>query len=290
MSLTDKQKAIRLTGIGSSESAAIAGLPAFVKPIEVYQEKTNPTFEREQTFLMRMGHFLEGPNLEILSEREGVKVSSPGTWKHPELPIVDTVDGIATYPDGREVPVEAKLVLPWNAQEFGPEETDEVPLPYYAQCQHHLWARRQQGFKDDLCLMPVLLGVTEWRLYRIPWDPELADTLMGHSLAFWQRHVVPRIPPPPDGTKAYTDYLAEKYPQPQKVIVPADNQAEAAAKAYLQAKAASEVAEKAMTQAANLLRAAVADAEGMTGAGWAATWKADKNGKRTFRLKEGAIQ
>jgi predicted phage-related endonuclease len=134
------------------------------------------------------------------------------------------------------------------------------------------------------------VGLTEWRLYRVPWVPEIAESLIRHSLEFWANHVVPRIPPPPDGTKAYTDYLAEKYPQPQKVIVPADNQAEAAAKAYLQAKAASEVAEKAMTQAANLLRAAVADAEGMTGAGWAATWKADKNGKRTFRLKEGAIQ
>lgn len=290
MSLTPEQKAIRRTGIGSSESASVAGIPAFVKPIEVYREKTEDGFEREQTFLMRMGHFLEGPNLEILAEREGGVVRSPGTWKHPDLPIVDTPDAVFAYANGKEAPIEAKLVLPWNAQEFGPEGTDKVPFNYWMQCQHHIWARREQGFKDELCLMPVLVGVTEWRLYRIPLDKTLAESLINDSVGFWKRHVLPRVPPPPDATKAYTEYLAEKYPQVKPEIVAADDQAEAAAQRYLRAKAAAESAEKAMTEAANLLRAAVKDAEGVTGNRWAATWKADKNGKRTFRLKEGAIQ
>jgi predicted phage-related endonuclease len=236
---------------------------------------------------MEMGHLTEPINLALLVKNEGVAVRLGETWKHPTLPIVDTVDGIATYPDGRTAPVEAKLVLPWNAQEFGAEGTDEVPLPYYAQCQHHLWARRQQGHQETFCLMPVLVGVLEWRLYRIPWDEALAANLIKHAVNFWEKHILPKVPPPPDGTKDYAQYLAAKYPQTQSVVLPADADAERAAEIYRKAKKAADDADARMTEAANLLRNYVKEAEGVSGNGWSATWKADKNGRRTFKLKEG---
>jgi hypothetical protein len=99
--------------------------------------------------------------------------------------------------------------------------------------------------------------------------------------------VVPRTPPPPDGTKAYAQYLAEKYPQVREVVLPATAEAEVAAEAYRKARKAADEAERRMTEAANLLRSTMREAEGLSGNGWSATWKADKNGKRSFRLKEG---
>lgn len=287
--LSDADKELRRLGIGSSESAAIAGLPSFVKPIEVWRSKLEPGYEAEQTFIMRMGELLEDDNITLLEEREGITVAKVGTWKHPTLPIVDTPDGIATLKDGRSTaPVEAKLVLPWQAQEFGEEFTDQVPKPYYAQAQHHLWARRQRGFEDAFCFMPVFVGLTEHRLYIIPWVPELAADLIQRDLAFWHAHVVTGVPPEPDGTLEYTHYLAQKYPQTQRVVLSANDDAEREAQVYLKEKAASEAATLRMTEAANRLRDIVKEAEGVAGKGWAASWKADKNGKRSFRLKEGA--
>lgn len=295
MSLTDEQKRIRREGIGSSESACIAGIPAFTAPIDVFRSKVEGQ-ERDSSFLMEMGHLTEPANLALLERNTGASVVPGYTWKHPTLPIVDTVDGVATFSQdvllagrlqvkaGTTAPVEAKLVLPWNAQEFGEEGTDEVPLPYYAQAQHHLWSRRQQGFQEEFCLMPVLVGVLEWRLYVIPWDPELAETLIGHSLRFWERHVLTKVAPPVDGSRSYAQYLAEKYPQPQSIVLPATAEAEQAAADYLKAKEVMDQAEKFMTEAANRLRLATGDAEGLKGNGWDASWKANKNGVRTLKV------
>jgi hypothetical protein len=57
----------------------------------------------------------------------------------------------------------------------------------------------------------VLIGGQDFRTYTVEWDDAILD-LVAEEREFWEDHVVPRIPPPWDGTAAATRYLRSQYP------------------------------------------------------------------------------
>ena len=58
--LTDAQRAMRLTGVGASEVAAIVGESPYGGPLSVYLEKVDPEHGFAGNFATRRGHALEG--------------------------------------------------------------------------------------------------------------------------------------------------------------------------------------------------------------------------------------
>jgi predicted phage-related endonuclease len=286
MPLTDEQKAQRRLGIGSSEIAALAGLPAFMTPIEVYRAKVEENFDRDAGWFGVIGSLLEDDVLELLRRKDGYTYEYPGTLKHPLFPIVATPDAVARK-DGTLYAVEAKTALPWRMDGFGAEGTDEVPPCYLVQCQWHMLVLRAHGYAVAECLVPVLVGTLELRIYRVPFDAALAENLVGVAMEFWNTHVLPRVPPPVDGTAAYADYLAQAYSAPEPQTLPANDDAEKWAKEYARTSAIYETIKKELELAKNNLKALAGNSEGLQGAGWRATWKEDSKGNRRFNFRNG---
>ena len=77
-----------------------------------------------------------------------------------------------------------------SARYWGPSGTDEVPEYYVPQV---TWEMMLTGL--PVCDVAALLGGSDYREYRIPFDPELGGMMLEAAKKFWADHIVPRIPP-----------------------------------------------------------------------------------------------
>lgn len=103
--------------------------------------------------------------------------------------MLATVDAIGIPPSGGGPrPVEAKTTR-WQ-KEWGEPETDQAPLPYVFQVQHQLAVT---GYNEaDIA---VLIGGSDFRIYRVQRDEEIIKALIRVESEFWQC-VENRVPPP----------------------------------------------------------------------------------------------
>ena len=120
-----------------------------------------------------------------------------------------------------------------------------------------------------------------WTVFQ---DDELAALLIDGALRFWQL-VTSRTPPELDATPATRAYLLDRYPaNRERTMVPATLEAETLATERIEAARLGAESDARKRQLDAQLMALVGDADGITGAGWAYTWKLDKNGARRGRF------
>ena len=87
--------------------------------------------------------------------------------------------------------------------------------------------------------LAVLIGGQQFLVTRVHRDDELIATLIDIERRFWEEHVVPRIPPEPDGHDVDMRVLASLYPESDPdSIVALPNDAEHLIRQYEDAKAA----------------------------------------------------
>lgn len=212
MSLSPAQLSERLEGITATEIAAIAGLHPYRKPIDVYLDKTGdgPAFEGNDR--SRWGEILEEPIRDDYEQRHGVRVEQVGTLSRDGVPWQKaTPDGIvyvigAREPDrGLEIKVHSHSAV-WHGQlEYGAPGTDEIPLHELAQC---MWGMNVAGL-PAWDLIAFLDGApVEYTVYR---DDELIEMLIEAGQRFRTDHLEARVPPPPDGSSAYTAWQKRKW-------------------------------------------------------------------------------
>ena len=96
-----------------------------------------------------------------------------------------------TKPDGYEAVLECKTCSAFRASEWGPAWSDQVPAEYLAQC---LWYLGLTGCHE--AHLAVLLGNTDFRVYRIRRDTEVERHMFELAHRFWDDHVLARRPPP----------------------------------------------------------------------------------------------
>jgi hypothetical protein len=96
--------------------------------------------------------------------------------------------------------------------------------------------------------------------------------------------VMAGVPPRADHTEGARRMLAKLYPRNTRPLVPASAEAETTVEALLAAKQSLEAAEQKKDALENRLRELIADADGIKGRGFVATFKADKNGRRNLRV------
>jgi putative phage-type endonuclease len=182
----------RLSGIGSSDAAAVAGVSPWRTPVDVWLEKTEQLAPRDDddTGPTYWGRMLEALVIAEYSKRTGSAVGQRNELiRHKLYPwMLATVDAIAIPPVGGPRPVEAKTTR-W-AKEWGDPESDEVPLLYVFQVQHQLAVTGYQ-----VADIPVLIGGNDFRLYRVERDEAIIAALIEVEREFWQA-VVDRRPPP----------------------------------------------------------------------------------------------
>ena len=100
--------------------------------------------------------------------------------------MIADVDGICE--DGRIL--ECKTAR--SGKDWGEEGTDEIPQYYQTQVQHYMAV-----LGAPVCDVAVLIGGSDFRIYTVRRDQELIDLLINDEEEFWEKHVVPGIPPAP---------------------------------------------------------------------------------------------
>lgn len=253
----DEWLAIRRTGIGSSDIAAILGLNPWRSPLQVFMDKTGMAPDQPENDAMRLGNFLEDPIARAWADRRGVRVRRVrAVLQHPAVPYaLANLDRLATV-ERITGPVEVK------ATRIAAEWEDGATPDYYAvQVQ---WQHFVGGYEAGHLVALVQSTTLEER--RIVRDEALIAVMKDAAASFWQL-VENRTPPAPTGTEGDRRALEALYAEATDRQVTITDDAMRAAHDYLAASARVKEWEAAKEEAANRLRAFLGDAEAATYAG-----------------------
>jgi putative phage-type endonuclease len=180
----------RRTGIGGSDVAGILGLSRWTTPYQVYLDKIGEAPPTEDNAPMRWGRYLEPVIRQAYSDETGREVRLMPMVRHPLHEFMfANLDG---FTDGGRL-VEIKTAR--TAEGWGEPGTDQIPTPYLFQVQHYL---EVTGF--EVADVPVLIGGSDFRIYEVWADAELAKSMVEAEAEFWAR--VQRRDPPPVVTMA----------------------------------------------------------------------------------------
>jgi putative phage-type endonuclease len=192
MPLSAEQVEARKRGVGGSEILAALGKDPRCSRIELYKYKVGelppPDFSGDER--IKWGNKLERAIKEEFEERIGTPVIVPAqTLFHPTAPLVGNPDG--WMPALREG-AEFKTCDRFLADEFGEEETDQVPVRYLVQCAAYMALTGAKKWH-----LAVLIGGNDFRMYEIPHDPQIEQAVLAGVSEFWS-HVEKRNPPNPE--------------------------------------------------------------------------------------------
>jgi putative phage-type endonuclease len=227
MPLSPEQLEVRRTGITASEIAAVAGICPYATKIDVWQRKMGVD-DTPQNFHMERGTYLEPAIIEWAAARHDWRVAPAATVVHPDHPLViATPDGIVADKATGAAPhavLEVKCPSQHTERAWGEVGTDAVPDHYRAQV---TWQMAATGLRTAYV---VALMSGDVQLYEVTYNARLFDALLGVAKRFWNKHVEPCEPPPPDGSAGYDEYLAKLFPQRDPEDEPEEDEGEKAHK------------------------------------------------------------
>jgi putative phage-type endonuclease len=220
-------------GLGGSQIAAAVGLNPYCPPIQLWCELVGEAEGFEGNRFTKWGKLLEEPIRQEYAERHGVVVEVPE-------PIVDgwkraRPDGLVYEYDLREQLLSGRQCLnprpdrglevktgdKYTTDRWGEPETDEIPIEYL--CQDTWYMHVTDLPRWDTA---VLLGGNDYREYILERDRDFERSLVARASHFWHHHVLKRIPPEPDGSDEYRDWIGRRYPHVTDDYVEADEVAD----------------------------------------------------------------
>ena len=191
--LTAKQIERRRHHIGSSDIAAICGLSPWENAGDVYAAKVQKLDPLPTNENMEIGNLAEGGLLDWAAKETGYKIrknqyrvckSHPlCACQHDALEDTHTV-GFEAKATGVKNPFFKDIF-------WGEENTGQVPDYVYCQTQF-------QMFVSDLerVYIPALIGGRGIVMFSVKRSDNVIDEIVERGLAFWNGHVLPRVPPP----------------------------------------------------------------------------------------------
>ena len=201
----------RKQGIGGSDAGAVCGLNPYRTAIHVYQDKTSEEIEEIDNEAMRQGREFEDYVARRFAEATGKKVRRANAMfydeKHPFM-LAD-VDRMIV---GENAGLECKTASPFMADKW---EDGKIPLSYQIQCYHYM-----SVCNADAWYIAVLIYGRDFLFYRLERDEELITDLIRIEQDFWDNHVVKRILPAPDGSKAADSVIADYYKETNTTTIP----------------------------------------------------------------------
>lgn len=249
----------RRQGIGGSDIATILGLSTFSSELEVYYEKVDGT-EREQTEQMIAGMRDEPRILEDWNTDYGRK--PPEHELFSDLAVIESNihPFLVHSPDalGDGFGVEVKNIR-------SDQHWDPLPEFYMAQVQHGLLC-------SGLDKWIVVAKVAGQKLITREVEPDIEwhGRIVAAAERFWNAHIVPNVPPEPDGSESAKRALERRWDTSAgRCEVDAELWA-----TYRLKKTVAEAAEKDLHRAQQRIQAAMGDSEIATVDGKkVATWK-----------------
>ncbi|MCC6178776.1 MAG: YqaJ viral recombinase family protein [Phycisphaerales bacterium] len=295
MSLSPKQLEMRRTGVGASEIAALAGLSKWSSPIALYEAKVLGS-QIEATYAMDLGTEIEAPIARVWAKQHQRFIARVATLRHPNKPFAIATPDRAVYltaearGDGRrlkEQVQDAEKLLQvkstnWRLRHlWGEEGSDAIPDEYL--CQAH-W----EGSVAGLSVVDFAVDFDKTRLahYRVVVDPGIFDALYEIAERFMREHVERRVPPPPDATDRYGEYLARAFPRDEttaleEVQASAEEQLVRTVELFAKLKAGEKRLKSLKTLCYNTIAARIGAGAGLIGEFGKITFKRTKDGHRT---------
>lgn len=218
----DEWLKIRRKGIGGSDASAVAGLNRYKSPVGVFLDKTGQVEPDEAGEAAYWGNVLEDVVAKEFTIQTGLRVQrSNKLYQHPQHKfMLGNVDRLILDKDGRGLGVlECKTA---SAFKMGEWEDDQVPDEYAIQLQHYMAV-----LGVDYGYFAVLIGGQKFQYKLVERNDRIIDSLIQIEDEFWNKHVVPGIPPMIDGSTASTDLLNHLYPvsTPASEVILDDQQA-----------------------------------------------------------------
>jgi putative phage-type endonuclease len=187
MAEPDDFAARRRTGLGGSDAAAALGVSPWRTPYDLWLEKTEPiALPAPPSEPMRWGTLLEPVIMQEYTRRTGRAVeAAPDMLRHPKY------SWMIGHLDGRVEDRILEVKTARDARGWGEPGSDEIPLHYLTQTHHYLVV--SGAVAADVA---VLIGGSDFRIYQVRADPDIAEALISAEAAFWKR-IENRDPPPP---------------------------------------------------------------------------------------------
>lgn len=269
---------VRKSGIGGSDSAAIAGLNRWKSPLMVFLDKTAQIEEPEPGEPAYWGTTLEEVVAQEFTKRTGMKVQRRNAiLQSAEWPwMIANIDRLVV---GQRAGLEAKTTSAYNAEEWG---DDKAPIAYVIQAAHYMAVT---GL--DCWYMAVLIGGQKFRHLKIDRDEALIENLVKIESGFWHNHVLANVPPAMDGSEASGDLLDRLYPESKpETVIELPPHSEDMVLRFEEAQANEKVWGERKDEAANQLKALLGDYE----AGWSGTKKVSWKTVVSNRVDSKALQ
>ena len=193
---------LRKTGIGGSDAGAICGLNPYSSAMKVFRDKTSSTVEEQGSEAIRIGHDLEQYVAERFMEATGLKVRrSNYMYRSKEHPfMIADVDRLVI---GEDAGLECKTASAYNADKWA---DGNIPLHYMVQCYHYMAVTGKRAWY----IAAVILG-REFVYRKLEWDDALISGLITMEEKFWHDHVLKGKIPPPDGSRACDEVIAQYF-------------------------------------------------------------------------------
>lgn len=290
--LTDQQRAERRLGIGSSDVPVILGLSPYADQsrITLWLEKTGQTPDEpdeEPSSAMELGHLLEPVLAEHYARISGFRVERRGpgveSVRHPEHAWRRA--NLDARIEGRRGALEVKTVGIGMARHWDLHADDGIP--HYVRAQV-AWQMHVADL-DEVHVVGLIGGPTGFRGWVIPRDMVLEARIVEAAAEFWAT-VMQGVEPSLDGSTTVREWLDALYPpRPEPVVWDVTDQATIqlgvdrcdAGRAEKLAKAAKGRTTNMLIQALGQHGADVAECDH-----WRATYRADRNGNRTLKIKD----
>lgn len=248
--------AVRATGIGGSDMAAICGLNPYTSPLEIWLAKVgrpvpradNPTLDEAA----ENGHDLEPFVASRFTKKTGLPViDNPGTIRRTDIPWMLVNLDRATVQDGETGVVELKTRSSYALDDW----VDEPPTDVQIQVQ---WQMAVTGWSFGW--VACLIGGQRTIVHRIERDEQMIADLLTIGAEFWEQ-VTTRTQPPIDGSAATGDLLDRLHAHANRETVVADAaEVEKWLSIRATAKAQADAAAIAIQDADNHLKAIAGDA------------------------------
>lgn len=197
----------RRNGIGGSDASAILGVNPYSSPLKVYMDKIGKGVEEEENEAMRQGRDLEPYVAERFCEYTGLKVKKCNRiLQHPEYPWM--LANIDRQVIGQNAGLECKTTSAFSKFKF---DQGEINPHYYWQSMHYMAVTGAEKW-----YVAVLVQGKDFQVFGLDRDEDAIQTLIEAERAFWEDHVLPKVPPLPTGSEADGEALNALYPSAEE--------------------------------------------------------------------------
>jgi predicted phage-related endonuclease len=181
---------------------------------------------------------------------------------------------------------EIKTISGWSSKQW----EGGVPPSYYLQLQTYM-----MGLGVPKGYLVVLEDGRNFKVHEYDVDEEIISSIITITEEFWKRVLLGRealanggdydqYAPPPDGTEAYSEYLNERFSNPEDKSIASTPEIDRQIEWYLETNSKIAELDEIKREHANMIKTHMGNYSLLNSEIAKVTWRPNKNGSRVFRV------